>query len=70
LSKEERAKIAIAKRGQEIREQKEKEDKSKQDRETLEKDAEDIRQTERRQPTRYGGGNRSQCIDLILVANL
>ncbi|KIM80749.1 hypothetical protein PILCRDRAFT_822015 [Piloderma croceum F 1598] len=60
LSKEERAKIAIAKRAQEIREQKVKEDKSKQDREALEKEAEDIRQRERSQPNRYGSGNRNE----------
>ena len=64
LSKEERAKIAIAKRAQEIKEQKEKEDKTKQDRDALEREAEDIRQKERSQPNRYGGGSRSQYIDI------
>ena len=62
LSKEERAKIAIAKRAQEIKEQKEKDDKSKRDRDALEQEAEDIRQKEWSQPNRYGGGGRSQCI--------
>jgi ATP-dependent RNA helicase DDX23/PRP28 len=71
LSKEERATIAIAKRAQELREQKEKEEKLRQDRDALEKEADDIRQKDRSQPNRYGGGNRSQCINiLILVANL
>ena len=60
LSKEERAKIAIAKRAQEIKEQREREQKSKKDREALEKEAEEIRQKERSQSNRYdGGGGRS-----------
>ncbi|KAF7984029.1 hypothetical protein HWV62_17541 [Athelia sp. TMB] len=62
LSKEERAKIAIAKRAQEIREQKEKDEATKKDREGLEKEAEELRYKERNQPSsRYGsGGNRNE----------
>jgi hypothetical protein len=58
LSKEERAKIAIAKRAAELKEQREREEKAKQDRETLEREAGDIRQRdrERERATRYGGG--------------
>lgn len=69
LSKEERAKIAIAKRAQEIREQKEKDDRAKLDREILESQADDLRQKERSQPTRYGGsaGGRSQCINVFML---
>ncbi|KIK99291.1 hypothetical protein PAXRUDRAFT_30608 [Paxillus rubicundulus Ve08.2h10] len=61
LSKEERAKIAIAKRAAELKEQREREEKAKQDRETLEREAEDIRQRdrERERATRYGGGTAS-----------
>ncbi|KAF7295008.1 Pre-mRNA-splicing ATP-dependent RNA helicase PRP28 [Mycena indigotica] len=54
LSKEERAKIAIAKRAQEIREQKEKEETSKQQRATFEQEAEELRQRERQSSSRYG----------------
>ncbi|KAJ6547476.1 P-loop containing nucleoside triphosphate hydrolase protein [Mycena capillaripes] len=55
LSKEERAKLAIAKRAQEIREQKEKEELSRKDRATLEQDAEELRMKERNQSSgRYG----------------
>jgi ATP-dependent RNA helicase DDX23/PRP28 len=61
LSKEERAKIAIAKRAQEIKEQKEKDENSKKDREILEREAEEVRQRERSQPNRYAG-SRSQSI--------
>jgi ATP-dependent RNA helicase DDX23/PRP28 len=43
LSKEERAKIAIAKRTQEIREQKEKEETLRREREALEKDVNSLR---------------------------
>lgn len=66
LSKEERAKIAIAKRAQEIREQKEKEDAQRQRREDFEKEAEAVRAQEREQERnrdrerddRYGRGSR------------
>ncbi|KAF7304784.1 Pre-mRNA-splicing ATP-dependent RNA helicase PRP28 [Mycena kentingensis (nom. inval.)] len=57
LSKEERAKIAIAKRAQEIREQKEKEDATRKDRAALEQEADDLRQKERQHAassSRYG----------------
>jgi ATP-dependent RNA helicase DDX23/PRP28 len=54
LSKEERAKLAIAKRAQEIREQKEKDESSRRDRETLERDADELRMKERNSSSRYG----------------
>ncbi|KAA1474926.1 P-loop containing nucleoside triphosphate hydrolase protein [Dentipellis sp. KUC8613] len=54
LSKEERAKIAIAKRAQEIREQKERDENARKDREMLEKEAEQLRQPDRG-GNRYGG---------------
>ncbi|KAH9951916.1 DEAD-domain-containing protein [Amylocystis lapponica] len=58
LTKEQRAKLAIDKRAQEIKEQREKEENAKKDREALERDAEEIRQRERERDraTRYGGG--------------
>ncbi|GLB35034.1 putative DEAD box helicase family protein [Lyophyllum shimeji] len=52
LSKEERAKIAIAQRAKEIQEQKEREEKARRDREVLEREAEELRRKERAQ----GGG--------------
>jgi ATP-dependent RNA helicase DDX23/PRP28 len=64
LSKEERAKLAIAKRAQEIKEEKEKAEREKQDRENLEREAEEIRARERDRgrDSRYGsGGGRCQC---------
>ncbi|KAJ7709992.1 P-loop containing nucleoside triphosphate hydrolase protein [Mycena rosella] len=55
LSKEERATLAIAKRAQEIREQKEKDELARKDRATLEQDAEELRMRERSQSSsRYG----------------
>ncbi|KAJ6496594.1 P-loop containing nucleoside triphosphate hydrolase protein [Mycena vitilis] len=56
LSKEERAKLAIAKRAQEIREQKEKEELTRKDRAVLEQEAEELRMKERSQSSssRYG----------------
>ncbi|KAJ7172569.1 P-loop containing nucleoside triphosphate hydrolase protein [Mycena filopes] len=54
LSKEERATLAIAKRAQEIREQKEKDELARKDRATLEQDAEELRMKERGQSNRYG----------------
>ncbi|KAF4603565.1 mRNA splicing protein prp28 [Pleurotus pulmonarius] len=56
LSKEERAKLAIAKRAQEIREQKEREEASQKDRETLEREANELRRKEMGSSNRYGGG--------------
>jgi len=47
LSKEERAKIAIAKRAQEIHEEKKREDENRKNREQLEREAEVIRRQER-----------------------
>lgn len=55
LSKEERAKIAIAKRAAELREQRERDEKSRTDREGLERQAEEVRQREqeRERTARY-----------------
>ncbi|KAG2367488.1 P-loop containing nucleoside triphosphate hydrolase protein [Suillus spraguei] len=57
LSKEERAKIAIAKRAAELREQRERDEKSRTDREALEREAEEVRQREqeRERAARYSG---------------
>jgi len=57
LSKEERAKIAIAKRAEEIRLEKEKSEAARKDREQLEREAEELAQRDR---NRYGGGG-SRC---------
>ncbi|KAJ7109289.1 P-loop containing nucleoside triphosphate hydrolase protein [Mycena epipterygia] len=56
LSKEERAKLAIAKRAQEIREQKDKDELARKDRAALEYEAEELRMRERSQQSssRYG----------------
>jgi len=64
LSREERADIAIQKRAQEIRQQKDKEDQSRSQREQLERQAEEIRTKEREQQSgRYndkrGSGRRA-----------
>ncbi|EIW60006.1 DEAD-domain-containing protein [Trametes versicolor FP-101664 SS1] len=63
LTKEQRAQIAIQKRAQEIREQKEKEEFTKRDRDALEREAEEVRQRdrERERSSRYGhdGGGRN-----------
>ncbi|KAI0807454.1 DEAD-domain-containing protein [Fomes fomentarius] len=58
LTKEQRAQLAIQKRAQEIKEQKDKDERSKRDREALERDAEEFRQKERERDrsSRYGGG--------------
>ena len=61
LSKEERAKIAIAKRAQEIKQEKERTDASRRDRETLEKEAEEVGRRERTSYSGGGGGGRCQC---------
>lgn len=60
LSKEERAKIAIAKRAVELREQREREEKSRQDRDTLEREADAVRHRDREKEraARYGGPAR------------
>ncbi|KAF8447580.1 P-loop containing nucleoside triphosphate hydrolase protein [Boletus edulis BED1] len=60
LSKEERAKIAIAKRAAELKEQREREEKTKQDRDALEREAEAVRQRERERErsSRYGSTAR------------
>ncbi|KAG6854626.1 mRNA splicing protein prp28 [Blastosporella zonata] len=57
LSKEERAKIAIAARAKEIQGQKEKEENSRKDREALEREAEEFREKER---GRYTGGRQEE----------
>ncbi|KAI0328564.1 DEAD-domain-containing protein [Cubamyces sp. BRFM 1775] len=56
LTKEQRAQLAIQKRAQEIKEQKEKEERARRDREALEREAEEIRQKEREREraSRYG----------------
>ncbi|KAG6911463.1 hypothetical protein DXG01_014537 [Tephrocybe rancida] len=58
LSKEERAKIAIAARAKEIQQQREKDDHTRKDREVLEREADELRQKERGQASggRYNGG--------------
>ncbi|KAF7338366.1 Pre-mRNA-splicing ATP-dependent RNA helicase PRP28 [Mycena venus] len=67
LSKEERAKLAIAKRAQEIREQKEKDELARKDRETLEREADELRMKERssQSSSRYG---RSMLIPSAIAA--
>lgn len=54
LTKEERAKLAIEKRTQEIREQKTKEEDKRRERETLEREADQLRH---REQERYGGSS-------------
>ncbi|KAJ8454576.1 hypothetical protein ONZ45_g19251 [Pleurotus djamor] len=57
LSKEERAKLAIAKRAQELKEQRERDEAARKDREALEKDANELRRREMSaNNSRYGGG--------------
>ncbi|KZT11230.1 P-loop containing nucleoside triphosphate hydrolase protein [Laetiporus sulphureus 93-53] len=60
LTKEQRAQLAISKRAQEIKEQREKDEQAKQDRERLEREAEEIhqRERERERASRYGGSGR------------
>ncbi|KAG2158349.1 P-loop containing nucleoside triphosphate hydrolase protein [Suillus bovinus] len=62
LSKEERAKIAIAKRAAELREQRERDEKARTDRETLEREAEELRQREqeRERTARYSSASARQ----------
>ncbi|TFK29855.1 P-loop containing nucleoside triphosphate hydrolase protein [Coprinopsis marcescibilis] len=66
LSKEERAKLAIARRAQEINEQKQREEATRQDRETLEKEASELERAskyaryEDRGPDRYGERDRDR----------
>lgn len=55
LTKEERAKLAIAKRAQEIKEQKERGEATRRDREALEREAEELAVKDR---SKYGGGRR------------
>lgn len=58
LTKEQRAQLAIEKRAQEIKEQREKDEHARREREELEKEAEEFRQRERERErtSRYGGG--------------
>ncbi|KAG6890460.1 hypothetical protein C0992_001507 [Termitomyces sp. T32_za158] len=63
LSKEERAKIAIASRAKEIQGEREKQDKARRDREALEREAEELRQKERGQNGHYSGGGSSRHED-------
>ncbi|KAH9842653.1 DEAD-domain-containing protein [Rhodofomes roseus] len=60
LTKEQRAKLAVEKREQEIREQKERDEQAKRDRERLEREAEEIRvrERERERASRYGDSGR------------
>jgi len=74
LSKEERAKIAIAKRAAELKEQRERDEKARSDRETLEREAQEVRQREqeRERAARYGSGGDRRTIStgsnpLILI---
>jgi ATP-dependent RNA helicase DDX23/PRP28 len=62
FSKEERAKLAIGRRLEEIKGQREKEEQAKQDREALEREAEEIRQKGRgqQQQNRFAGGGKEQ----------
>ncbi|KAG6903210.1 mRNA splicing protein prp28 [Termitomyces sp. Mi166 len=61
LSREERAKIAIAARAKEIQGQKQKEESARRDREALEREAEEFRQKERGQ--NYGASGSSRYED-------
>ncbi|THH14348.1 hypothetical protein EW146_g5978 [Bondarzewia mesenterica] len=65
LSKEERAKLAITKRAQEIKEQNLKDEDSRRDREALEREAEALRHHERERAggSRYGGGRYDDRYD-------
>lgn len=66
LSKEERAKIAIAKRAAELKEQRGREEKARQDRDVLEREADALRQREREKErtARYGGTPRRKLFFL------
>jgi ATP-dependent RNA helicase DDX23/PRP28 len=75
LSKEERAKIAIAKRAAELKEQRERDEKARMDREVLERDAQEVRQREqeRERTARYStGGDRRMIFtrsnSLVLIS--
>ncbi|KAG6335200.1 hypothetical protein ID866_3894 [Astraeus odoratus] len=71
LSKEDRAKLAIARRANEIKEEREREFRSKQEKETLEREAEELRQREREREraARYGGGSSSRPDDSARYAH-
>ncbi|KIM55099.1 hypothetical protein SCLCIDRAFT_1221393 [Scleroderma citrinum Foug A] len=59
LSKEERAKLAIARRAAELKEQREREERTKREKEVLEREADEVRQHERERDraSRYGSGS-------------
>ncbi len=59
LSKEERAKIAIARRAQEIQEEKRKEEENRKNREQLEREAEVIWRRERE--SKYATSHSARC---------
>ena len=61
LTKEERAKLAIAKRAQEIREEAERRETTRRDRDALEREADELAQRERN--NKYSG--RCQCYYFI-----
>jgi ATP-dependent RNA helicase DDX23/PRP28 len=69
LSKEERAKLAIEKRAQEIREQKGKDEIARAEREQLERQADELRFKNERdvRDPRYGGGPRREYFLRIIV---
>ncbi|KAF7793189.1 hypothetical protein EIP86_004298 [Pleurotus ostreatoroseus] len=58
LTKEQRAKLAIERRAQELKEQRERDTRAREERQELEKEAEEYRQheRERERSSRYGGG--------------
>lgn len=62
LTKEERAKLAIAKRAQEIREETERRETTRRDRDALEREADELAQRERN--NKYG--SRCQCCYFVL----
>jgi ATP-dependent RNA helicase DDX23/PRP28 len=76
LTKEERAKIAIAKRSAELKEQRERNEKSRMDREALEREALEVRQREQeKERVRYSSTadrrtifshSDSHCVDFVL----
>ena len=61
LSKEERAKLAIAKRAQEIREEKDRTEASRRDRQALEHQAEELAQRDRNSKYNNGGTGGGRC---------
>jgi ATP-dependent RNA helicase DDX23/PRP28 len=73
LSKEDRAKLAIEKRAQEIKEQREREEAVRRDRDTLEKEAQDLRRDPRDNWSNGGQGrygHRSQFFNTFHFLSL